>query len=124
MRDDRNYLRHILDAMGYIQAGTVEGRDAFLANRILQDAAMRNLEIIGEATKNLSEELRAQYPQVPWRKMARLRDKLIHQYFSVNLELVWDIIENDLPGFRPKIEKILRQLDQVAKGGNHAQGED
>jgi len=70
---------------------------SFVADTKTQDAVIRNLEILGEATKNLSKELRAKYPAVPWRSMAGARDRLIHQYFAINLDIVWQIATVELP---------------------------
>ena len=71
-----------------------------------QDAVIRNLEIIGEATKNLSAELRAKYPELPWKGMAGVRDRLIHDYFGVNLDIVWQIITAELPEVVVKVKSI------------------
>ena len=71
-----------------------------------QDAVIRNLEIIGEATKNLSAELRAKYPDLPWKGMAGVRDRLIHDYFGVNLDIVWQIVTAELPEVVVKVEAI------------------
>ena len=79
MKRDALYLRHILEAIQKIQTYTAAGHEAFMKGSHWQDATMRQLEIIGEATKQLSRELRAQYPDVPWRRMAGLRDVLIHE---------------------------------------------
>ena len=68
---------------------------------------MRNLEIVGEATKQLSETVRQQAPQIPWRSIARMRDKLIHHYFGVNLDIVWHVIQDDLPPLMTAVEGIL-----------------
>jgi uncharacterized protein with HEPN domain len=72
-----------------------------------QDAVVRNLEVIGEATKNLSARLRKTYPQIPWKNLAGVRDKMIHHYFGINYEIVWTIAQKDLPGLLPQIEDML-----------------
>jgi len=82
--------------------------EAFLADTRTQDAVIRNLEIIGEATKNLSSELRAKYPDISWKGMAGVRDRLIHHYFGVNLDIIWYIITAELPDVASRIEEILR----------------
>jgi len=73
---------------------------------------LRGLEIIGEATKSLSEELKTKYPQVPWKEIAGMRDKLIHQYFGVDLELVWETIRKDLPKLKNPIIRILKEIEE------------
>lgn len=94
MKDDRVYLNHIRDAIARIESYTSGGRAAFLEQTIVQDAVVRNLEIIGEAVKNLSEPLRASCPEVPRGQIAGMRDVLIHDYFGVRLETVWNAVEN------------------------------
>ena len=70
---------------------------------------MRNLEIIGEAAKNISSDLKGKYPMIPWRKLAGVRDRLIHHYFGVNLDIVWTIVNEELPVVAVEIEKVLRK---------------
>lgn len=81
--------------------------DAFLTDIKTQDAVVRNLEIIGEAAKNISEETRTKYNQIPWRSMAGTRDRLIHHYFGVNLDIVWQIVTDELPRTTEHLKKIL-----------------
>jgi uncharacterized protein with HEPN domain len=102
------FLKDILEAIRRIQAYTEDtDYDAFCADTKTQDAVMRNLEIVGEATKQLSEAVRQQAPQIPWRSIARMRDKLIHHYFGVNLDIVWHVIQDDLPPLMTAVEGIL-----------------
>ena len=72
---------------------------------------MRNLEIMGEAAKKIPPPLRDKYPDIPWRKMTGLRDKLIHEYFGVDLEIIWQLIKDELPGVLPPIQEMLRGLN-------------
>lgn len=82
--------------------------EEFLNDIKTQDAVVRNLEIIGEAIKNISEELKEKYPRVPWKDLAGVRDKLIHHYFGVNLDIVWNIVKEELPGIILQFEEILK----------------
>ncbi len=110
MRDERVYLLHVLDAIDAILEYTADGREAFFADRKTQDAVIRNVEIIGQAVKGLSDRTRALQPGVPWRQIAGMRDKLIHEYFGVDLALVWDVVERELPLLRPQIEALIQRL--------------
>ena len=110
MKGDRVYLLHIRDAILRVTEYTAEGRAAFISRPIIQDAVVRNLEIIGEAVKNLTEPLKAHHPEIAWKRIAGMRDKMIHEYFGVNLQLVWEAVERDLPQLRVAIESMLRQL--------------
>ena len=82
--------------------------EEFLNDIKTQDAVVRNLEIIGEAIKNISEELKEKYPRVPWKDLAGVRDKLIHHYFGVNLDIVWNIVKKELPEIILQLEAILK----------------
>ncbi len=109
MKEDQIYLLHIRDAIEKVLKYTAVTKEAFLSDSKTQEAVVRNIEIIGEATKNLSEALRTKYPDIPWKRIAGMRDKLIHEYFGVNYELIWDVIEKDFPGLREAIQKILQK---------------
>jgi uncharacterized protein with HEPN domain len=110
VRDDGVYLRHILDAINRIEGYVAVGWERFLAEPHWQDATIRQLEIIGEAGKQVSAELKAANPQVPWRRIAGLRDVLIHQYFGVDLAVVWGVAQRDLPPLKANVAAILNSL--------------
>ncbi len=93
--------------MERIVAYTEGGREAFMRELMVQDATVRNLEIVGEATKSLSPTFRASHPEVPWEDMAGMRDVLIHRYAAVDLEIVWEVVENRVPFLRGRILALL-----------------
>ncbi|MDW8099564.1 MAG: DUF86 domain-containing protein, partial [Anaerolineae bacterium] len=106
----REFLSDILEAIRRIQAYTGGmSFEAFLRDTKTQDAVVRNLEIIGEATKRLSEEVRERYPTIPWKSMAGVRDRLIHHYFGVSLDVVWEIVSGELGEVAVQVERILQE---------------
>ena len=112
MKNDRVYIRHILDAIDKVDQYVQVGYDDFMAHSHWQDAVIRQLEIVGEATKRLSEELRARYPDVPWPRIAGLRDVLIHDYMGVDLEAVWQVSQNNVPKLKEQLREILIKLER------------
>lgn len=109
---DRDYLEHIEAAIGKIQRFLQDKDEVrFMDDDLLQDAVIRNLEIIGEGVIKLSPELRARHSEVPWREIAGMRNRLIHGYMNVNLQIVWDTVVQVLPDFLPKVKDILSELN-------------
>jgi uncharacterized protein with HEPN domain len=114
-KDPRVYLAHILECVQKIELFTAGGKGRFMRDRMVQDAVMRNFEIIGEAAKRLDDSYRAAHPEIPWRALAGLRDILIHQYEGVEPERVWAIVERALPDLREAIAALLPPLDQLER---------
>ena len=114
MRKDKAYLQDILDAISDIEK-FAEGvsKDEFYENREKQYAVLRALEIVGEATKNLSKEVRGKYRRIPWMDIAGMRDKLIHFYFGVKLDLVWQTVRGKLPELKVQIQEILEEMKKI-----------
>lgn len=107
---DVERVRHILDFIERIETYTRPGRDAFMADQMVQDAVLRNFEIIGEAARTLSPAAKDRAPSIEWRKIVGMRDHVAHGYFGVDLDLVWDTIVRDLPPLRAAVEKLLSEL--------------
>lgn len=108
MKSDLPYLGHIADSIAAIESYVAGGRDVFMSTRLVQDAVIRNFEIIGEAASRLSPELRGR-PGTPWGKIIAFRNRLIHGYWSVDLLLVWDVIANDLPILKSEVDRLLTE---------------
>jgi len=110
-RDDSVYLKHIRDAILKIEGYTKRvSASSFQKNTLIQDAVIRQIEIIGEATKRLSEKIRTGYQDVPWDDIAGMRNKLIHDYFGVDIEKVWLTVLKDIPTLKKQISRILKNL--------------
>lgn len=112
MNKDKAYLKDILDAISDIEVFIANINEAeFHKNKEKKYAVVRALEIIGEAAKNLSRELRAKHKQIPWKEIAGMRDKLIHGYFGIKWELVWETVKNKIPELKNQLLKILSELN-------------
>lgn len=108
MKDNHVYLQHISDAIQKIESYISIGRETFLSTSHWQDATIRQLEIIGEATKQLSEEFRSKYSNIPWKRIAGLRDILIHNYLGTDITAVWEITQKNIPELKKQIQTILK----------------
>ncbi len=110
MKHERVFLNHILEEINFLMRETKDiDFEEFVKNEILKRACSRSLEIIGEAVKNLSTDFKKMHKEIEWKKLSGLRDKIIHVYFGVNWDIVWDVIRNRLPDLKKKIEGILGQ---------------
>lgn len=111
-RNERLYLADILQAAREIVDYTTLDKDAFLADRMRQRAIIQCFEVIGEATKKLPAELRDMHASIPWRYMAAFRDKLIHDYFEVDLQLVWATARQEIPALIVQLEQLVHSLGE------------
>jgi uncharacterized protein with HEPN domain len=107
--EPRDYLLHILGETEYLRrASASTTAEAFLTDETLKRAFVRSVEIIGEAVKKLPEDVRTSHPEIPWSAIARMRDRVIHGYFGVDYQLVWDVVQNKIPELADAVETILR----------------
>ena len=113
MTGDELFLRHMLDALARVETYTAVGQAEFMVTPHWQDAVMRQLEIVGEATKRLSDTLRTAHPDIPWRRIAGLRDVLIHDYMTVDIEAVWAVTQGDAPLLRQGLLAILESGELI-----------
>lgn len=112
-RDFKIYVQDILEAIRrideYLEGLTFE---EFTKDNKTADAIIRNFAVIGEATKNISVDVKKKHREIPWKRMAGMRDKLTHEYFGVDLQILWDTAKIDLPAAKPSLEKLLAEMDK------------
>lgn len=116
MKPNQVFLNHILEEINFLIKET-EGLkfEEFMQNEVLKRACSRSIEIIGEAVKNLSTDFKKRYKDIEWKKISGLRDKIIHYYFGVNWDIVWDVIKNKLPELKEQVENILVKVENKNK---------
>lgn len=114
MKDERLYLIHIRECIARIFRYVADGGGAFLEDTKTQDAVIRNLQTLAESTQRLSDEIKARYPQVDWRNIAGFRNVAVHDYLSIDLGQIWNIVQDDLPPLDLQIEEILKSLDPAS----------
>ncbi|NMC58846.1 MAG: DUF86 domain-containing protein [Candidatus Methanofastidiosa archaeon] len=111
MKNNLVYLKHIVDSIRRIEEYISDvDYDGFMESSLIQAATIREIEIIGEATKNLDTSFKDKHRAIPWKKMSGMRDKVIHDYFGVDLDAIWDTIKIDIPPLKEKIEEIIENL--------------
>jgi uncharacterized protein with HEPN domain len=110
LKDDRFYLLHILDCIQRIEADTAGGIDSFRASRTIQDAVIRNLQILAESSQRLSAQLKSRSSQVEWDRIAAFRNVLVHDYLGLDMERIWVVADRDVAELKKSIELILREL--------------
>ena len=111
MRDPKERLRDILEAIAAIDRYRDRDRSAFEQNELLQVWFLRHLQLIGEAARRLPEEIRNLAPDIPWQKMIGMRNILVHEYFVIDLDVVWDAVQRDVPLLKPAVEALLKKLE-------------
>lgn len=112
MKQNVPYLKHIRDEINFLLKETQNlSYKKFISNELLKRASSRSIEIIGEATKNLSNDFKKKYNDIEWKDIAGMRDKIIHFYFGVKWDIVWSVIKHKIPELKTKIEAILNNLE-------------
>jgi len=110
-KDPKIFIEHILESIGDIEKYTKgQTKEKFLKAKMMQDAVMRKLEVIGEAVKNLPLSFKKKYSKINWKEIAGMRDILIHEYFGVNINIVWNTVKKDIPKFKKEMEGVMEEL--------------
>ena len=110
MKEDKIYLEHILECMGWIAGFTAGGKSAFMADRKTQSAVLREFQTLSESAQRLCAPMKQSHPEVAWDAIGGFRNVLVHDYMGINLERVWAILERDLPVLKKAVEEILNKL--------------
>ncbi len=110
MRDDQARLKDILEAIERIQKYAVQGREALTRDELIQTWTVYYLQVIGEAARSLSEEFRQKHPEIPWSEIIGMRNVLAHRYFGIDVDIVWQAVDHDLPELKQHVSKILEEM--------------
>ena len=113
MRDDRERLLDIQEAIARIEKYAAQGREAFEHDELIQTWMLRQLQVIGEAARAMSEDFRVQHPELAWADMIGMRNVLVHIYFGIDLDLVWQAVEQSVPRLKQQVETILQSLSET-----------
>lgn len=111
MRDPKERLRDILDAIAQIERYAIRGRQAFEQDELIQVWMLHHIQIIGEAAAHLGRDFHQAHPELPWPQIVAMRNVLVHEYFGIDLAEVWKTVERDLPAFKRDVENLLRTLE-------------
>ncbi|MGH9397571.1 MAG: HepT-like ribonuclease domain-containing protein [Terriglobia bacterium] len=111
MKDDSIYLRHILECIRRIEEDTRAGRDGFFGSHTLQDAVLRNLQVLSESTQHLPDSLKNFHPDIEWGRIGAFRNLLVHNYLGIDLENVWEIVQQDVPTLKSAVSAMLKTLE-------------
>jgi len=106
MKDDRTCLLHILECVRRIEEDTARGREAFFSSHTLQDAVLRNSQILAESTQRLSEDIRARYVEIEWHRIGAFRNVLVHDYLGIDMERIWEITQRDVPDLKNAVQSM------------------
>jgi uncharacterized protein with HEPN domain len=110
VRDNRLYVVHVIECIARIENYLSGGRAAFMDSTLIQDAVIRNVQVLAESTQRLSDRLKDSHAEVDWRGLVALRNVLVHDYLGVNMALAWELVEQELPNLKVQMEGILEEL--------------
>lgn len=113
MRDDRFYLIHIEECIARIHQYLEGGQDSFVASTLIQDAVLRNLQVLAQSSQSLSDSTKELHPEVDWRGIIAFRNVLVHEYLGINLARIWEIVEGELPQLAGHIHSILQSFEET-----------
>jgi uncharacterized protein with HEPN domain len=110
VKAQRAYVQHVIQCIGRIAEDSAPGRNAVFASRTLQDAIVRNLQVLCESTQRIDESQKVRHPEINWTSIAGMRNVLVHDYFEVDFETVWEVVVRDLPSLEQAMQAILTEL--------------